>query len=90
MNEATQLPTYEYEVDPYVLGSLIGDGCFTKPCLEFSTGDVESAEELARLLIYPAFKCIGGNYSYTFTVGKTKSGLNKRLQVKDLLQQVRS
>ena len=88
MNEPTQLPAYKYEVDPYVIGSLIGDGCFTKPCLEFSTGDVESAEELARLIGYPAFKCSGGNYSYTFTVGKTKSGRNKRLQVKDLLQQI--
>lgn len=88
MNGPTQLPVYEYDVDPYLMGSLIGDGYISNNHVEFITSDIESVEELSRLLGLPYSGRNGNPYAYHFITGQTKSGRNVWLKSKDLLQQV--
>lgn len=35
-------------IPPYVLGVLLGDGCLTKPCLEFSSADTEIVDNVQK------------------------------------------
>lgn len=46
LGNGTQLP-----LDPYLLGYLIGNGCFTRPTPSVSTPDQETIERLSHLLI---------------------------------------
>lgn len=50
MNGAVQWPEQNYKVDPYIVGSFIGNGCLRNTTLYFSSNDNFSINEIAKLL----------------------------------------
>jgi hypothetical protein len=48
-------------IDPYVLGSLLGDGCITTRSISFTTADAETIEELSK---YVTVTKRSGKYAY--------------------------
>lgn len=67
MNNAIILPDKNYHIDPYIIGSLLGDGCLTHKELSISSADSESMYEIAKLL---PFDCKpvnnASNYNWYF------------------------
>lgn len=45
-----QRPDIDLPIDPYLLGALLGNGCFQKSCVLFSTGDDFTLEKVSGLL----------------------------------------
>lgn len=58
--------TKDFEIDPYVIGSFIGDGCNTSASLTFSSKDEEQVRYLQELLRSPEVKRNKHNYNYNF------------------------
>lgn len=85
-NEAVEREPRTYHVDPYVMGAAIGNGLFCGSYFEFSSGDVETVQELEHLIGFPAKKHVG-TYSWTFVTG-TYGTRDALLQTKDLLHDV--
>lgn len=93
MNEAVEREPYEVKnnLDPYVLGALIGNGNFTNSQLTFSSSDEETVQEIARLLKSPEYtRYTNDNYDWVFTKdGSGTTGGTARLQTKDVLSSVK-
>lgn len=68
--EVVQYPHKDVPVDPWVLGCFIGNGCCTRPTLEYSSGTDEIPERIADMygfdLKYPRI-----GYTYRFYDKKT-------------------
>ncbi len=76
--EAVEYPTKKYDIDPYVIGAFIGNGCNTCPALTFSSNDEETVAEIARLIDAKGYKKNPHNYNYNFILKDekiTKPGL---------------
>jgi len=81
-------------IDPYVLGALIGDGCFRTRTPTFSTADAEILNKLKRILgkSFEMRKTKHGEYDYSIVdllvkhtgKGKTKNRLVGKLESLDL------
>ena len=56
----------EYNIDPYVIGSLIGNGCCKEKYLSISSNDSKQVDEVARLLNCFYKKNSDKNFTYTF------------------------
>ena len=78
----------DYYLDPYVLGSLLGNGSFRMQHVVYSSNDKEQVSYISELLNLPYIKDKSKNYNYYFKIGTMNNGNNKRLQVKDALQEV--
>ena len=58
----------QFNIDPYVMGSFLGDGCCKESELTLSSTDVEQVEEIARLIGAKAIKRRNGNHSWSFKI----------------------
>ena len=65
-NEAIEYDKKEYDIDPYVMGSFLGDGCCLQKQLCFSSNDEEQVKYIANLLNTTYIKNSGKNYTWTF------------------------
>ena len=67
MNGAVDTAPVDYVVDPYVVGAFIGNGALTMSTLTLSSEDVETVDEVARLIHASGYRvCEKGNYSWSF------------------------
>lgn len=89
MNGAVQWPEAQYDVHPYVLGALIGNGGLTLNHLYFSSVDEESVNKVAELLgNFSARKEGESNHNWVFDIGVARGSGRARLQTKDALASV--
>lgn len=92
--EAVQRPAQKYKLDPYVMGALLGNGCFTRlhEALDFSSMDEATVSEMAHLLNlgYKHATATASNYSWNFITGRQqkKNIKYKLLDTVDALSQV--
>lgn len=79
---AVEYPTQHFKIDPYVMGSFLGDGCCTIDELQMSSTDVEQINEIAKLIgampIYRkdnhwGFKIIDGYEQHATNINKTNN-----------------
>ena len=49
-NSAIELPRKQYEIDPYVIGAFLGDGCCSEKYLTLSSNDEEIVSEISKLI----------------------------------------
>lgn len=68
MNNAVQFPEIQYDIDPYVMGCFIGDGCCTNKRLTISSADEELVAEIAKLIHANKYAKLEHSYSWTFYV----------------------
>lgn len=66
INNAVQYSTKHFEIDPYVIGAFLGDGCCTCDSLTLSSADEELVSEVAELMSCTYKKNTDKNYSWTF------------------------
>lgn len=59
-------PEVSHDVDPYVMGAFIGDGCCTSENLMLSSDDEFIVAEIARLIGASYYKRSKGSYSWSF------------------------
>lgn len=60
-----------FDIDPYIVGAFIGNGCCKERVLSFSSNDLQTVEEIARIGNLSFKKNSELNYTWTF---KTKNG----------------
>lgn len=65
-NHAVEYSEKELFLDPYVLGSFIGNGCCCEKELTLSSNDIEQVEKVADLIHAIPIKISDKNYSWTF------------------------
>lgn len=65
-NGAVQWPARQYDVDPYVVGAFIGNGCLTSKALEFSSDDEFTVAKIAKLLGTDRYDQMKNSYSWLF------------------------
>jgi predicted ribonuclease YlaK len=65
-SKAVQYDEKKYEIDPYVIGSFLGNGCCREKPLTMSSNDEEQISEVARLIGCEYTKNSGKNYSWVF------------------------
>lgn len=65
-NKAVEYPKMDFDVDPYVIGSFIGNGCCRERALTLSSGDEEQVAEVARLISAKSYKKSKYSYSWHF------------------------
>ena len=59
--------TKTYDIDPYVIGVFIRNGCYNLPHLTLSFDDEDVVEEVTKLIHAKSYKkCSNDNYNYTF------------------------
>ena len=90
-SEALQRPEKQYDVDPYALGALIGNGSFRDSYVKYSSSDIENVAEVAKQLNVGYKKIlpnVDSDYGWKFVVGKWRANQDKLLQTKDLLAEV--
>ena len=58
--------SYDLEVDPYVLGSFIGDGSLTSKNLTLCSNDEFVVKKVSKILGFDYFKASGDNYNWNF------------------------
>lgn len=66
MNQAVQWPKKQYKLDPYALGTFIGNGCLTVDPLILSSNDPETVNEVKHLIGATYAKKGKSNYNWTF------------------------
>ena len=88
-NKAVEYEERQLPIDPYVLGSFIGNGCCLEKALTISSKDVEQVEKIAKILDAIPKKEQGNNYSWHFErKDKYMNKFNKwvtRLQTEEIL-----
>ena len=70
MNEPVEYPEQEYDIDPYVMGLLLGDGSFrynsTNKAISFSSMDDELPNAICSIMNWKFYKNPAQNYTYYF------------------------
>lgn len=85
---AVQWPERNFEVDPWVLGVLIGNGSLTQPQLTLSSDDAQTVHEMGRRLgVVPKPKS-ADDYSWLFPTGERWGRGDKLIQTRDYLASV--
>lgn len=94
-NEAVNYPEQKYDIDPYVIGCFLGDGCCKERQLTFSSNNEESVKEIAKLIGTDYKKNSKFNFNWTFplkepryTIGEygSRKYLVKKEQTKTLFK----
>lgn len=65
-NNAVEWNAKDYDVDPYIVGAFLGNGCMTQNELTFSSNDKETVNRIKELLEAPDVCHKEGNYSWLF------------------------
>lgn len=66
-SNAVEFPEKKYKIDPYVIGSLLGNGCCLEQEVTISSADEENVREIANLLNNSSYKRRTlKNYSWIF------------------------
>lgn len=81
---AVQWPKQDLDVDPYVLGAFIGNGCLTDNTLTLSSDDEYTVSRVADG-IGASYKKVQGGYSWVFPTGEHVGTRDKLYQTKDAL-----
>ena len=82
---AVEYPEKEFKLDPYVLGSFLGDGCKNdNGDFSLSSADKENVEEIAKLLGNFDFRQRENGYTWYFYNGKYEDERNRRLKISDI------
>lgn len=89
MNEAVKYESVDYDLEPYSLGAILGDGCITGSCLEFSSEDLELVDLISRELGATGYdRQCDTNFRWVFSTGEKFGNEDRRFQTKDVLSQV--
>lgn len=88
MNGAVKWPEQAYEVHPYVIGVLLGNGCLTLAPLSVSSADAEVVDRCATLLGCAKYTRNRANCTWTFSDGTKFGDHDKCLQTADVLASV--
>ena len=87
MNGPIEWPAQEYEVDPYVVGAFIGDGCLREFNLIISGQDDDVYERIAELIGAVGVVRDSRNYSHKFLLPPSKrQGSRRYFATKDLFE----
>lgn len=85
MNSAVNYPKKDLQIDPYLLGLMLGDGSFrqheSNKALQFSTSDIELVNSIINITNWGFLKASDNNYTYYFYDKDTK----KNIYVEDFL-----
>lgn len=85
MNQAVEWPSRRFNVDPYVIGALIGDGLLTsKDALYISSDDEFIVSKIAESIDAVSYKKDVDSYSWCFYTGNNTNGGKERIQLKDI------
>lgn len=77
----------KFDIDPYVIGSFIGNGCNTSLPLTLSSGDPEQVEIIRQLLCSPEAKKAKSTYNYHFRLPINQQTKKiKNYQTKDIFK----
>ena len=93
LNEPIQYPKKELDVDPYVIGAFLGDGCCLENSLTLSSEDEELVSEIASLIGATEYhRQSDRNYSWSFYQSpKTyHKGIKARLLTRDIFSSYKS
>ena len=82
INQAVEYPEREYDLHPYTMGALLGDGSFRQSCLMFSSADEEIVKKIAELEGWDYFKENNNTFSWFF---REKGETRNRVQSKNIL-----
>lgn len=66
LNNSVEYSAKNFDVDPYVVGVFLGDGCCTSRQLSLSSADEEIPNEISRLIGATPHKNSDNNYTWTF------------------------
>lgn len=79
--EAIEYNLYNPEVNPYVFGTFLGDGCCKEKALTISSNDEEIVKKIQKIIDSPRVYRNKANYHWTFYCNETD---NKHIQTKDI------
>lgn len=84
LTNAVEYPIQKYEIDPYVIGAFLGDGCCLEEALTLSSNDDFIVKEIIRLIkAKDASRNSINNYSWTFLLPDLSTTKNiNRFQTK--------
>lgn len=71
ITEPVNFKERKVEIDPYVMGCLLGDGCFRKGTVKFSTADQEIVDSIQSLMDEEITVKYRGRYDYALVKEKT-------------------
>lgn len=67
-SQAVDYSIKNFEIDPYVMGSFLGDGCCKEKELTLSSTDIEQVNEIAKLIGAEPIKRRKDNHSWQFKI----------------------
>lgn len=77
--DAVEYPEKQYEIDPYVMGVLLGDGCCLEKRLTISSSDEELIKEVCNICGFASYKrACEKNYNWIFIDTEGKSVITKK------------
>lgn len=88
MNQAVEWSERPYKTHPYVIGSIIGNGCLTTSSLVISSNDEENVRYIAKYIGADSYEDNPNNYDWVFATGNLIHGKKERFQTKDILSEV--
>jgi ATP-dependent Clp protease ATP-binding subunit ClpA len=87
-NGAAQWPERSYEVDPYLVGAFIGNGCLTLGPLTLSSNDAHTVLKAGELLGAVPKSASQGNCSWVFPTGEKRGSYDALFQTEDVFASV--
>lgn len=86
MNQAVEWPEMPYELDPYVLGAFLGNGCLTLSALSFSSNDEETVQKVSQLIGAAGYEKCSGGFTWRFAVPESDPVFKKGTEGKSNLR----
>lgn len=80
---AVEYPNKNFKIDPYVIGSFLGNGCCTLKNLTISSSDSEQVKEIAKLISATEIRLHEDNKNYSWEFAKD----GKRIKTKDFFEE---
>lgn len=80
---AVEYPNKNLKIDPYVIGSFLGNGCCTLKNLTISSSDSEQVKEIAKLISATEIRLHKDNKNYSWEFAKD----GKRIKTKDFFEE---
>ena len=89
MNQPVQWSEMNYKLHPYVVGTILGNGCLTGNTFTISSNDEENVARVAALISAVAYRKDPSNYSWYFYTGqKTNNGKDACFLTSDVLSEI--